>query len=194
MIKLIDFLSATGEFKQEVKRLKIWKNYLANKPENEINDIIISSVNLREWFEVKSEEILGSYTKNVNEFHNENQKKYRWREDYIYCGRKRVEYHLNMVGAEIMNRAYREYFLETKEKRLLLPSCMKLNFDNNCKAIKTKDGYLCKECSKICKVKQYTELGKKITLKFILFLTNHLHLKRKNGSRICRYNWSSMCA
>lgn len=165
LIKLIDFLSATGEFKQEVKRLEIWKNYLYNKSKNEVSKIILVSVNLGEWFEIKSEERLGNYTKNVNKFHSEDYKKYKWREDYIYCGRKRIEYHLNMVGAEIMNRTYREDFLKTKEKRLLLPSCMRLKSDDNCKAIKTKEGYLCKNCSKLCKVRQYTELGRQNSFK-----------------------------
>ncbi len=165
LIKLIHWLSATGEFKQEVKRLKIWENYLSNKSEKEINNIILTSVNLAEWFEIKSEEKLGYYTENVNKFHNTTYKEHKYREDYVYCGRKRVEYHLNMVGAEIMNRAYRQDFLKTKEKRLLLPVCMRLNSDENCKAIKTKEGYLCINCTKSCKVNQYTKLGKKYNFK-----------------------------
>lgn len=165
LTKLIHWLSATGEFKQEVKRLKRWEDYLSNKSEKEINTIILASVNLGQWFEIKSEETLGDYTKNVDKFHNEAYKKHKWKEDYVYCGRKRVEYHLNMVGAEIMNRAYRKDFLKTKEKRLLLPACMRLNSDDNCKAIKTEEGYLCTNCSKSCKVRQYTELGARYNFK-----------------------------
>ncbi len=61
----------------------------------------------------------------------------------------------------MLNRAYREEFLKTKEKRLLLPACMRLNF-NNCKACETKNGYVCEKCTKSCKVNMYTKLGGKI--------------------------------
>lgn len=165
LIKLINWLSATGEFKQEVKRLKIWETYLSNKSEKEIYDIILASVNLGQWFEIKSEEALGIYTENVDKFHSSNYKIHKWKEDYIYTGRKRVEYHLNMVGAEIMNRAYRVEFLKMKEKKLFLPACMRLNTDNNCKAIRTNEGYLCTNCSKSCKVNQYSNLGRKNNFK-----------------------------
>ncbi|NFA61984.1 DUF116 domain-containing protein [Clostridium sporogenes] len=158
--KLIQWLLATGEFKQEVKRLERWEKFLCNKSEDEIKNFLLLITNLGEWFEARSEEVLGIYTKNINEFHNSTYKKHKWKEDYIYRGRKRVEYHLNMVGADILNRAYREEFLKTKEKRLLLPACMRLNF-NNCKACKTKNGYVCEKCTKFCKVNMYTKLGGK---------------------------------
>lgn len=163
--KLNNWLSAAGEFKQEFKRLKRWQRYLSNKSIKEINNIISASVNLGEWFELKSEESLGEYTKNVNKFHNSDYKKYKWREDYVYCGRKRVEYHLNMVGAEIMNRVYREDFLKTKEKRLLLPACMRMDSNTICKAVKTNEGYICRNCTKSCKVSQYTKLGENYNFK-----------------------------
>lgn len=47
-----------------------------------------------------------------------------WRKDVIFCVSRRAEYHLNMVGAEIMNRAYRERFIKTPKKAVLLPACM----------------------------------------------------------------------
>ncbi|WP_027624481.1 DUF116 domain-containing protein [Clostridium lundense] len=158
--KLIQWLSATGEFKQEIKRLERWERFLSNKSEDEIKNFLLLIINLGEWFEIRSEEVLGIYTKNVNEFHNSTHKKHKWKEDYIYCGRKRVEYHLNMVGADILNRVYREEFLKTKEKRLLLPACMRLNF-HNCKAYRTENGYVCKNCTKSCKINEYTKLGEK---------------------------------
>ncbi|MGX9758265.1 DUF116 domain-containing protein [Clostridioides difficile] len=163
--KLIDWLSATGEFNQEVKRLKLWVEYLSNKSEKEITDVIQIAINLGEWFEIESDEKLGDYTINVKKFHDKIYDSHKWREDYIYCGRKRVEYHLNMVGAEIMNRCYRKEFLNTKEKRLLIPVCMRLNSNVKCNSIKTKYGYVCKNCTKSCQVNKYTELGQKYDFK-----------------------------
>ena len=54
---------------------------------------------------------MGSSTEEVNGFLILANEKYRYR-DYISCRKKEVEYHLNMVGAEIMNNSYREEFLK----------------------------------------------------------------------------------
>lgn len=168
--KLLQWLAATGEFKEEVKRLEIWEVFLTNKSDDEVKEILLLVINLGRWFEGRSEEKLGIYTNKVNGFLNSDYKKHKWKEDYIYCGRKRVEYHLNMVGAEILNRAYREEFLKTKEKRLLLPACMRLNF-NNCRAKKTNNGYVCNKCNRLCTVNEYTKLGEKYNFK--VYIVHH---------------------
>ena len=98
----------------------------------------------------------------------------------MFCNRKEVEYHLNMVGAEIMNNAYREEFLKTKEKRLLLPACMRLKDEYNCKAIKTDEGYICANCNKNCHVNKYDELGKTYGFKtYIIPHESSISIKKK---------------
>lgn len=169
--KLITWLSSTGEFKEEVKRMKTWMLYLYNKSKNKVNNTLLSCVNLARWFEGESEERLGFYTENVNDFIEETNKKYKWEENFVFTRRKRVEYHLNMVGAEIMNRCLREEFLKAKEKRLLLPACMRINQNNYCRAIETKDGYLCRGCSIGCNVSKYTKLGEKYNFK--VYIIHH---------------------
>ncbi|WDV46402.1 DUF116 domain-containing protein [Clostridiaceae bacterium M8S5] len=157
--KLIGWLTASGEFKQEVKRISRWKDYCLHKTNNEVSSILKTAHNLATWFELQSDKILGCYTKNVEQFHKGVYKNYKLREDYIFCGRKRVEYHLNMVGAEIMNRAYRDSFQLSEVKLLFLPACMKKS--KNCKAKKTNKGYVCLHCSNHCNISKYTQLGKK---------------------------------
>lgn len=169
--KLILWLEATGEFKQEVKRLKLWQQYLKDRTPIDVKNILSSSIYLGKWFKAKSEEKLGCYTENVNSFIKKANDKYKWREDYIFCRRKRVEYHLNMVGAEIMNKAFREEFLKTNEKILFLPACMRANSNKDCNATKTKNGYLCVGCTNSCKVKKYTELGEKYNFK--VYIIHH---------------------
>lgn len=105
--KLLNWLSATGEFNQEVKRLRKWHDYLKTLPQKEASDILATAITLAAWFEVCSEEALGRYTQNVENYLNELRPARYWHEDVIFCGRRRVEYHLNMVGAEIMNRVYK---------------------------------------------------------------------------------------
>lgn len=156
--KLIDWLMATGEFKEEVKRLSNWNEFFESKSEKEITSIINIAIDLANWFKKESEKKLGKYTENVKKFYKLKYNKHKWKEDYIYCGRKEIEYHLNMVGSEILNDVYREAFLKTKDKRLLLPACMRLNFDN-CKSDRTKYGYVCRICTNNCKVSKYTKLG-----------------------------------
>ncbi len=168
MNKLLEWLGASGEFNQEVKRLKQWYNYLSDKSVKEASRVISIAVDLAEWFDSRSKDVLGCFTKNVDKFLEESYPRHKWKEDNVYCGRKRVEYHLNMVGAEIMNRAFREDFLKTEEKRLLLPICMRSHYQKNCKAIKSKEGYICGGCNKKCRVNHLTQQGKKYGVKVLV--------------------------
>ena len=159
--KLVNYLKACGDYKEEAKRLEVWISYFFSLNENKVEKILTSYLEFAKYFEDISQEVLGIYTKNVNLFLKNIDKKYKYREDFLFCSRKEVEYHLNMVGAQIMNEAYRKEFLKTKEKRLLLPSCMRIKDEKNCKAIKTEEGYICNSCSKNCNVNKYDKLGKK---------------------------------
>jgi len=113
---LVLWLDAAGEFKQDVIRLKPWIDYFASLPVDKAINQIFDSIKFAKWFENKSLAVLGKYTEKVEFFLEYNHTDYKWNEDYIFCGRKRVEYHLNMVGAEIMNRAWGDEFSKTKKK------------------------------------------------------------------------------
>ncbi|MEW9094897.1 MAG: DUF116 domain-containing protein [Clostridiaceae bacterium] len=164
-MKLIDWLKASGEFNQEAKRIEIWGRFLNSRSKEESVDVISKAKELGKWFEIRSAQVIGCYTQNVENFIKENQGKLKWKENSIFRSRERVEYHLNMVGAEIMNRSFREGFLKTKEKRVLLPICMRYKSKEDCKALKTENGYLCTGCSCECRVNSLTALGKKNNFK-----------------------------
>ncbi|WP_455538316.1 DUF116 domain-containing protein [Terrisporobacter sp.] len=170
-IKLLNYLKATGDYKEEVERLEAWKNYFLTKHEKEIVEILKLSINMAKYFEKASNGKLGKYTENVDIFLQKVYEKYKYKEDFLLCSRKRVEYHLNMVGAEIMNKAYRDDFLKSKEKRLLLPACMRARNEKNCKAIKSEEGYICANCTKTCNVNKYYKLGKKYN--FLVYIIPH---------------------
>jgi hypothetical protein len=160
-VQLLGWMQATGEFPEETKRLSLWDSYLSTLTSNEQTIIIQQAASLAEWFATNSESALGQYTPNVEKFLKEKHPAYQWREDRFFCGRKREEYHLNMMGTEILNRAFRDQFLATKIKIVLLPPCMKAHQDDSCQAKPSPFGDSCAHCTPSCRIHQITLLGEK---------------------------------
>jgi len=161
LTQLLRWMAATGELTEEVKRLRPWKSYLDNLPTHHSDDILKTTITLATWFESHSQERLGIYTQNVSQFLTDRHPQYRWREDIFFCGRQRIEYHLNMVGTEILNKSFRSQFTQTKRKVVILPPCMKAKLESGCKAIETPLGERCMACTPGCRVHQLTKLGEK---------------------------------
>ena len=159
--RLLNWLAATGDFDQEVKRLRIWHDFLASRRLEEASSDLATAIALAAWFEICSEATLGRYTPHVDQFLTGTHPTYRWREDVIFCGRRRVEYHLNMVGTEILNRVFRQEFVNTARKVVLVPPCMRAQPDDKCKARSTSLGARCAGCTPGCRVHQLTKLGEK---------------------------------
>ncbi|HEX2926168.1 MAG TPA: DUF116 domain-containing protein, partial [Ruminiclostridium sp.] len=118
-------------------------------------------VEFADWFEISGQERLGEYTANVNSFLEKQKTHYRWREDRIFCFRNTVEYHLNMVGAQILSDAYRSQFLNSAEKKVLLPVCMRSRPEGECLAVSKRLGLKCAKCTPGCIVNTITSLGDK---------------------------------
>jgi hypothetical protein len=158
---LLDWLAATDIFNQECKRLRVWRDFWAGQPAEKVAHDLASVIALAAWFEMRSEIVLGCYTPHVEQFLAETHPAYRWREDYIFCGRRRVEYHLNMVGTEILNRAFRKDFDATQQKLVIAPPCMRARPEGECQAQATPYGARCAGCTPSCRVHQLTRLGEK---------------------------------
>lgn len=156
--KLLAYLKATGDFNQELKRLEIWKDFLETKTPETISEYLANAFLFADWFEYRSKLVLGKYTANVNKFLSEKHHEHLFQEDVIFCGRKEMEYHLNMVGAEVMNMAFRKEFEERPRKALLLPGCMRFS-QEICRANDTNLGLRCTGCSKSCNVNKLTKIG-----------------------------------
>ncbi len=171
LTQLLDWLEATGEFKQEVLRLRHWENYMTTFTPEKAEHLLETIISLGLWFEKDSIEGLGEYTVQVDRYLNELRPKRYWKEDVIFCGRRRVEYHLNMVGAEWLNTAYRKDFLEKSQRVVLLPTCMSLLPKDDCKAHVVGDWLKCAHCSADCQVSQLTDLESKHN--FQLFMVPH---------------------
>lgn len=159
--QLIDWLAATGDFKEEVRRLRVWHAYFADQPPARTGDHLAGALQFAAWFEARSLEALGQYTANVESFLAEKHPAYRWRENRLFTGRRRVEYHMNMIGTTIMNRAFRASFLAADRKIVFVPPCMRARQDGTCQATPTPYGARCAACEPQCRVHQVTKLGEK---------------------------------
>ena len=166
--RLLDWLEATGEFNREVERLRIWQNYINTLVQKEATDLLATAITLAAWFEDSSLESLGSYTANVENYLSEVRPGRYWHEDVIFCGRRRVEYHLNMVGAEIMNRVYRKDFTATSKKAVILPACVRDRSASECKAVYDGGAMLCRNCNGECIVNRLTLLGRQHGFKVLM--------------------------
>jgi hypothetical protein len=166
--KLLQWMDATGDYVQEAKRFRGWRDYWAGQQSKAVAADIDVAIGFAAWFEGSSLKALGRYTPNVEKFLSEKQRGHRWKEDVIFSARRRVEYHLNMVGAEIMNRAFRDDFMKTKRKAVILPACMRCYPKPKCKARSNGLSCKCAECTPQCRVNQLTKMGRKFGFDVLL--------------------------
>ncbi|NVO21004.1 MAG: DUF116 domain-containing protein [Bacteroidetes bacterium] len=150
--KLLCWMDATGEYPEEVKRLNGWLRYASTLDSTTLEQLIGKTWFFSEIFEDNCKELLGKYTSNVSLFVDRAASEYRNREDFALAGRKEIEYHLNMVGAEILNRELRAGFRVKEHKVVLLPSCMRMKSATECKAQNTEFGQKCTGCTKECNI------------------------------------------
>jgi len=159
--RLLSWLQATNDYDEAVQRMHPWRVFLGSQSPEKTAGYLEEIIALAAWFEQRSETVLGPYTPNVEKFLKEKHPSYRWREDFTFCGRQRVEYHLNMVGTELLNRLFRDAFLSTPRKIVIVPPCMRIQPEKKCKARATSLGTLCAACTPACRVNQLTRLGEK---------------------------------
>jgi hypothetical protein len=158
---LVEWLAASGEYRQEVQRMRILQRWSSElQPVRFLHDFE-SLLAFAAWFERTSADSLGTYTKEVEGYLEDGARQHRWREDVLFCARGRVEYHASMVGAEIMNRALRSDFLLSDDKVVLLPTCMRARHEGECRAIGEGFDALCTGCTTTCRVHQLQMLGRR---------------------------------
>lgn len=149
--KLIQWLYASGEFKEEAQRLGSWTNWLKTCSDQLSKDFIAKARAFSQVFIEKAETVFGKYTDQVNTFLDTHKTTYQGREDYLFCGRKSEEYHLNMFGAEILNRVLAKDFQATTERVLIMPTCMS-SPRTECRAVVSGMHLICTGCTSSCNV------------------------------------------
>lgn len=165
---LIAWLAATGEFVQESLRMRPWlESSRIFSPE----DFLPLSRDLAGWFGRESLRALGAWTEGVDGFRRQILSEGRPREDLFLVTRSRELYHLNMVGAEVMNRGFRPGFEQCPDKVVLLPGCMRARPEGECRARREGLDISCTRCHPGCEVARIDALGK--THGFRVFIVPH---------------------
>lgn len=155
---LLAWLQATGESTLS-GRLEEWRDYFQDQ--SSVEESILRCLSLASAFDKTSLETLGKYTLNVVTFIKKEAPRFRWRYDAALLSRTRLEYHLGMLGNEILNRVYRQAFQESTRKIVILPPCMRAQPEEKCKAVMTPFGEKCAACTPTCRIHQVTKLGEK---------------------------------
>ncbi|WP_405294678.1 DUF116 domain-containing protein [Methanobrevibacter sp.] len=141
---LVNFLEATGDYIDQIPHFRNFNHNLED------------CLELTKWFCQNSEKYLGEYTINLEKYIESNGPSHIMEEDVIFYHGHELEYHLNMLGAEIMNRIYREEYGSRTRKAILLPSCMNSN-SKKCQAKEDMLGDVCTFCNPKCKVYQISK-------------------------------------
>lgn len=186
--KLIQWMDASGEFYYESKRIKGWYGYLISCDQKVAADMLASIIAYAGWFRERSEEVLGTYTQNIETFFKSKLPNHRWKEDIIFCSRRKTEYYLNMIGAQIMNDAFRKGFESCSKKLVVVPACMRLHAlkkdrqNARCMSDAGVKAYTCKRCSNECNINKLTSLGYKHG--FEVLVVPHESSLSENGGKL----------
>jgi hypothetical protein len=149
--QLLDWLLASGEYDDELRRLEglIW---FLGASHASAEHVLSAIVRFAARFEAMSERTLGVYTTHVEHFLSAELERRGAREDSVQCSRRRAEYHFNMVGAEILNRAWRGDFLACSRRVVILPSCARSRPATDCQARQQGPALKCSHCTARCRV------------------------------------------
>ncbi len=156
---MIAWLQADDET-VKAERFEGWRAFFESGGHLFTQDAVARCLELADEFAKVSLDALGKYTEQVEHFLAVEAPKYRRRYDARLLARTRLEYHLGMLGTEILNRAFRQRFLATRRKTVIVPPCMCAPAEK-CKAVETPFGARCQACTPTCRVNQITKLGKK---------------------------------
>jgi hypothetical protein len=155
---MLDWLRANEE-NGKADRLAQWQVLLDRNPTAVAASAACLSLAAR--FAEESQVALGKYTAQVPVYLKESASKHRWQYDAEFVARTRLEYHLGMLGTEVLNRAYRQRFLASSKRIVIVPPCMRFQPEEQCKAVATPFGARCQACTPACRVHQLTCLGEK---------------------------------
>lgn len=148
---VIRWMEATGDFDEEVYRLRNWLHFLNEKDKRYCQDFIKTALNEANNMEESALKVLGDYIIGVENYLQSVAKRHNNKEDLVYCSKGKIQYLFNMVAAETMNQVYHTDFLKAPIKKVFAPSCMRQD-GQKCKCEKIGLGYSCKGCSKGCQI------------------------------------------
>lgn len=102
---LIKFLEATGDYTDQIPHFKNFTHNLDN------------CIALTKWFCKNSHNYLSEYTSNLEKYFKNNESSHLMEEDVIFYHGHELEYHLNILGVEILNRVFENDYRTRKRKQ-----------------------------------------------------------------------------
>lgn len=160
--QLLEWMLASGEYDDEYGRLEGWKAFLSTTQPATNREILRLMMAFAVRFEAAAERQLGAFTVGVDAFLREELPSRPKSEDTMQCSRRRVEYHLNMVGAEILNRAWRNDFLRCRRHVVVMPGCARMRSDSDCRASRGRTELKCSHCNLGCAVSTATRQSERV--------------------------------
>lgn len=148
--KLTSWMDATGEFAMETGIMKEWSVFFESLTGTDQEMLFQRAQSLALFFMKTVSKKLRTYTAGVRPWQKANYAAHNGREDLVLIGRHEEEYHLNMLGGEIMNRSMRQEFLQRKEKIVLMPACLRKS--EGCEARQYRGALICSRCNPQCAV------------------------------------------
>lgn len=185
--RLVDWLAATGEFVQEAQRLRPW---FSTSSAFGVDEFRQSTGELSDWFAPAAKEALGGWTGGVEAFRTMVLSARTSREDLFLVTRGETLYHLNMVGAEVMNRGFLPGYRTRPDKVVLVPGCMRSRGDDACRARRVGLDISCSRCHPDCEVAALDRLAEERN--FRVFVVPHAstftawlrHWRRDDGTAL----------
>lgn len=143
-------MDATGEFAMETGIMKEWSVFFESLTGTDQEMLFQRSQSLALFFMKTVSKKLRPYTAGVRPWQKANTSAHYGREDLVLIRRHEEEYHLNMLGGEIMNKAMRQEFMQRKEKIVLMPACLRKS--EGCEARQYRGALICSRCNPQCSV------------------------------------------
>jgi len=146
----VRWLASTGEFVQEALRMEPW---LAGTDVFwTADDFRRQTDDLAAWFARDAAQTLGPWTRGVEAFRQGVIERGEPREDLLLITRTEPLYHLNMVGAVVMNRAFLPGYATRRRKVVLVPGCLRTHNDSKCHGRHDGLDITCTRCDRDCEV------------------------------------------
>lgn len=164
--RMLDWMDCTNEFNDEVKHLRLWHKFLTSMNQRDAAHLLEAIVSFASEFKQKAANCFAAYTNCVHDFIELQKEHHRKQENYFFITRGEVEYHLNMVGAAILNRVLKNDFHLTSNQTVLLPTCM--SSGHPCHAKRSGNDITCIHCSAHCRISQITRKLEKEGIRAVL--------------------------
>ena len=155
--ELLFLLRASVEHRQEVLLIsELWREVATQARADQLS-FCRAVCRLEAWFRQASLLKLGMSTRGLASFRLRATREVR--EDLVLRMKAESEYHWAMVGAVLLNRAYRVRFRDTGHKMVLVPACVRQPGQHGCRAALNDGELQCRHCNIACPVSRVTSDG-----------------------------------